>query len=155
MIVTKLDIRYDVERMWQICHWIINRSDDPGPIDLMDRPAMLNDLSRGTLIEEIVHAVPYRLERLYIMRLKGRGCFAVHRDLRRRLHLPLVTNPQVLMVFPEEPAVVHLPADGFVYLVDSRRLHTTLNGSLDERIHLVGALIDEDFITDGDKTSGC
>jgi|SRR5882672_3622099 len=151
MIVTKLDIRYDVERMWQICQWIIKRSDDLGQISLMDRSAVLNDLSRGTHIEEIVHALPYRLDRLHIMRLKGRACYAVHRDTSRRLHLPLVTNPQVLMVFPEEPAVVHLPADGHVYLVDSVRLHTTLNGSLDDRVHLVGAIIDEDFITDGDK----
>ena len=103
----------------------------------------LDELCRGTYIEEVYHTLPYKIGRLRLMRVPSRRCYSIHQDSSMRLHLPLVTNPGALMLFPDDDKIVHLPADGRVFLIDTTRRHSAMNGGMDDRYHLVGALHEE------------
>lgn len=166
-IVTKLDITYDVARLWQECSDLIKHTGwgPTGQISLKRRATiapdqgwfdgvgslfgttmqerdfmLLHERCQNTYLDDVLRNLPFQIGRLRIMRVKGRTCYSVHRDTSMRLHLPLLTNPQALMLFPDHAFIMHIPANGHVYLVDTQVRHTAMNGSLDDRYHLVGAL---------------
>lgn len=74
--------------------------------------------------------------RMRLMLLPPKACYSLHQDPTIRYHLVLKTNPQALLIFPKN-GLVHLPADGKLYQVDTRQLHTAMNGGDEDRIHLV------------------
>jgi hypothetical protein len=169
MITQKLDIIYDVDRLWAACCAIIDQCGwgELNQINLIHRPETtdprerlfdgvgslsalglqeeafteLNDICRGTYIEDVVQSLPCKLGRLRIMRLHIRRCMSVHQDTTMRIHLPLITNPQALMIFPDHAIISHMPADGHVYLTNTLLPHTAMNGGLEERCHLVGVVL--------------
>lgn len=167
-MIIRLDLSYDVQRLWWECAAIINNWGwgDLNQINLIHRPEvtdryqrwfdgvgqlsklgleekqfmMLNEECRGTYIEEVIKSLPYRLGRLRLMRLRRRSCMSVHYDTTWRIHLPLVTNPEALMIFPEDALICHMPNDGRVYLTNTLKPHTAMNGGLEDRVHLVGVI---------------
>lgn len=183
MIVTELPVRYDVDRLWQACSALIERYGwgSLGQIGLTHRPetvdpverlfggvgslsrqadkpkerdfTVLNELCHGTYIEEVYHSLPYAVGRMRIMRIEGRRCYSVHRDSSMRIHLPLVTNPEALMLFPDDGLIVHLPADGRIFLTDTTRRHSAMNGGLMPRYHLLAALCEPCDVTDASASS--
>src|SRR6185437_14351697 len=132
----KLNIKYDVGKLWQSCLIVIGKygwgptgqinlthpSGITDPIKkhfdgvgalagtgLMEKSfTIFNEELRGSYIETVFKSLPYKIGRFRIMRVKSRTCYSVHKDSSMRLHLPLITNPQALMIFPDEPLVVHL-----------------------------------------------
>ena len=54
----------------------------------------------------------------------------------------MVTNKNCWIILNRE--VIHLPADGNYYEIDTTQEHTAVNGSWENRIHLVGAVFDSD-----------
>ena len=62
--------------------------------------------------------------------------YSVHQDKAPRLHLALDTHPNAYFFWPEHKEFVHIPADGFVYWVDTTKPHTFVNAGPD-RTHLV------------------
>jgi len=77
--------------------------------------------------------------RLYNSALLYRGsgtCYSYHRDHGPRIHIPIYTNDKNFFVIQDE--VFRLPADGSVYFVDTTKIHTFVNASADNRLHLVG-----------------
>lgn len=78
-----------------------------------------------------------RIRRIRLMNLPPKTCYSMHTDSTIRYHMALKTNPNAFLVF-KDGAVVHIPNDGHIYAVDTRRPHSAMNGSADEhRIHLV------------------
>lgn len=92
---------------------------------------------KGTAIEEYLDWVGVPVYRTRIMLSRPKSCYSIHRDYSPRLHLPLVTNDQCYFLFTEPERMIHMPADGKTYWVDTRGRHTFLNGSLENRLHLV------------------
>lgn len=101
---------------------------------------MLNSKIHGSYIEEVFNTIPAKIGRFRLMNLKARSCYSLHKDATMRIHLPLLTDPQALMIFPGK-MVRHLAANGKMYLTDTTQRHTAMNGSLHDRYHLVGALV--------------
>lgn len=102
----------------------------------------LNEELKGTYIEQVhdVIANDYSFTRMRIMRLFGRSCMSMHFDTEKRIHIPVTTNQNCLMIVNNE--VVFMPADGSAYVVDTTKPHTALNSNLNfERIHLLFDLI--------------
>jgi hypothetical protein len=60
----------------------------------------------------------------------------MHRDPTIRYHLVLKTNPQAFFIFPSG-GVFSIPADNHIYRLDTRELHTAINGGEESRVHLV------------------
>lgn len=165
-IVSKLNISHDNEKLLSNCKKIISTYGwgNLNQISLTHRPeithseryfdgigslpkgckesdfSMLNQDLIGTYIEEIINLIPYKLGRIRLMKMKHRSCYSVHQDSTMRIHIPLITNPQALMIWTDHSIIVHMPI-GDIYLTDTTLKHTAMNGSMEERIHIVGALI--------------
>jgi hypothetical protein len=103
---------------------------------------VFNKELKGSYLE-IVHDIMannFNFGRMRLMKLSGRQCMSLHVDLERRIHIPIITNENCLMIVDDE--VIHMPADGNAYLVDTKKRHTALNSNKDfDRIHLMFDLL--------------
>ena len=91
----------------------------------------------GTPMEEYLNWLGVPVYRTRIMLSRPKSCYTIHRDYSPRLHLPLVTNNQCYFLFTNPEKMIHMPADGRTYWVDTRAHHTFINCSLENRLHLV------------------
>ena len=71
-----------------------------------------------------------------VMKLLPRTCYSYHKDRTKRIHIPVTTNEHCWVVVNEEMS--HLPADGSDFVVDTTQMHTAVNASSEERIHILG-----------------
>jgi len=78
----------------------------------------------------------YNLKRTRLLNLRPGDCYSYHVDPTKRIHIPLVADEYCMAVI--EDKVYRLPADGTVYLVDTTKRHTFLNGGDYDRLHIVG-----------------
>ena len=97
---------------------------------------------KGTAIEEYMQWLGVPVYRTRIMLSRPKTTYSIHKDYSPRLHLPLVTNEQCFFLFANPERLIHMPADGRTYWVDTRQSHTFLNGSVFDRLHLV-MIVDE------------
>lgn len=63
-----------------------------------------------------------------------------HQDTpdKLRFHMPIVTNPDARFIINDND--IHLPADGWCYLVNTSYLHSTNNKGSIDRTHVYGAV---------------
>ena len=80
----------------------------------------------------------FNMYRTRVLVLKPKVCYTIHRDLSKRIHIPVVTNENCWLIVDKE--IMHLPADGNYYEIDTTQEHTALNGSWEDRIHIVGCV---------------
>lgn len=80
--------------------------------------------------------------RTRLMKLKPTTCYSYHKDPTVRLHIPLETNEKCFFVIDDE--VHRYPADGNYYIIDTTKMHTAVNASFEERLHLVGCINHQD-----------
>lgn len=76
--------------------------------------------------------------RARVMRMRPKTCYTYHQDWTKRMHIPLVTNPNCFLIVDDQ--VLRYPADGDSYIVDTTKMHTAVNASLEDRIHIVGCI---------------
>lgn len=79
----------------------------------------------------------YDMKRTRIMVSHAKSNLTFHRDLTKRIHIPLFTNENCVMII--EDTVYRLEV-GKVYLTNTTLLHTAVNGSWNARAHIVGAV---------------
>jgi len=92
---------------------------------------------RGTVIEAYLKWLDIPVFRTRIMMSRPKGCYSIHKDYSPRLHLPLMTNKQCNFLITDPLTMFHLPADGTTTWVDTTKQHTFMNGSTEQRLHLV------------------
>jgi hypothetical protein len=100
--------------------------------------SLLNPYFKDTIFEEIIKE--YNLYRARLMWVSPFCCYTMHVDATKRLHIPLITNPECYFVF-KQGSIEHLEKNG-VYMVHTRNLHTFMNCSDQRRLHLVGISVD-------------
>lgn len=77
------------------------------------------------------------LYRTRVMTLEPKQCYSWHYDRSPRIHLALQTHKHCFFI--EDNNLIHIPADGYPYWIDTTKYHTAMNCTLDmNRIHLVG-----------------
>ncbi len=91
-----------------------------------------------TYVNELLSSL--NMYRTRLMNMSGKTCYTYHQDYTRRVHIPLITNENCFFVIDDE--VIRYPADGSVYIADTRRMHTFVNASTQNRLHLVGCIAD-------------
>jgi hypothetical protein len=97
---------------------------------------------KGGYIDQWIQSLSeYRIVRTRLMYMLPRTCYSIHSDPYPRIHLPVVTNGQCLMLFPGDNSIEHMPADGTSFYVDTTKKHTFVNCSEVPRIHLVGVVL--------------
>lgn len=79
----------------------------------------------------------YGVVRTRIMKSNPRSCLSLHRDLSKRIHIPLFTNENCFMVIDDQ--VFRMLPDN-IYLADTTLPHTAVNASFEPRAHIVGCL---------------
>ena len=78
------------------------------------------------------------LYRTRYMRNSPKTCMSYHQDPTKRIHIPLVTDPDCMILVGD---TVHHLEVGSYYLVDTTQKHSFLNMSKKcERIHLIGCV---------------
>ena len=102
--------------------------------------SLLNPYFKDTIFEEIIKE--YKLYRSRLMWVNPFSCYTIHDDSTKRLHIPLITNPECYFLF-KQGELFHLEKGG-VYIVNTQRYHTFINCSDKRRLHLVGVSIDSD-----------
>jgi hypothetical protein len=95
----------------------------------------------GSYLHKVFTESPYKLGRFRIMMMAPRACYSIHKDFGPRLHIPLITNPQAMMLFPENKEFLHMPANSYTWLVDTTVAHSAMNGGTEPRYHLVGCVL--------------
>ena len=95
---------------------------------------ILNEAYEGTVFADIIRDVTGIRSRI----IYRNSCTSnsVHRDNSPRYHVALITNPNAYFIFPTLNEVIHIPADGYIYEVDTTILHTFVNCGPD-RTHLI------------------
>ena len=96
---------------------------------------MLNEIYEGSLFEDIIRDVNGVRSRIMVK--TAHTTYSVHRDKILRYHLALITNPNAYFIFPTMNEIIHIPADGYVYEVDTTLLHSFVNCGPADRTHLV------------------
>lgn len=79
----------------------------------------------------------YGLYRTRVMQLGPKKCYSLHRDLTPRVHIPLVSDENSLMLIDNKAQ--HLEV-GKIYWTDTRKMHTAINTGPNDRIHIVGCV---------------
>ena len=78
----------------------------------------------------------YNIGRVRLMALHHKKVMSMHTDASRRIHVPVVTNENCMMVIDNN--VFHLPADGSAYLTNTTKKHTAFNANHNFlRLHLL------------------
>ena len=100
----------------------------------------------GTIFEKILK--DWDAYRTRILLRKKQTTYTVHTDVTPfRYHLALITNPDAYVVYPTHERLFHIPADGYVYRMNTTEPHTVMNCGPD-RYHLVwGSIRDEQHST--------
>jgi hypothetical protein len=97
----------------------------------------LNSPFIGTYLEEVHNTLvsEFNVVRGRFMNLPGKRCYTYHVDPTWRLHIPLIANPSSIFVIADK--VYRLPNMGSVYLINTTIVHTAINMSVYDRLHIV------------------
>jgi hypothetical protein len=95
---------------------------------------------KGTMFEDMYNMLMthYTVGRFRLMKTEPKCCYTWHVDSSPRFHYPIKTQEGCFMIIEDE--IKHLPAHTW-WETDTVKPHTALNGSVESRIHLVGAIL--------------
>ena len=97
------------------------------------------DLFGNTYIDTVIQTIKqqHNVVRGRFMLMKHKTCLTMHVDKTKRIHIPIYTNKDCMMIINDN--ICRMPY-GKTYLVDTTVPHTALNASKDPRVHLVFCL---------------
>jgi len=115
----------------------------------------INSSIKNRYIGELIESLAPNYCRWRIMNKARRTCYSIHEDGADhllRLHIPVITNDQnFLMFYTDKPKVSDTGSDisikhynlqvGNAYLMRTNYLHSAVNFSNEDRIHLVATQI--------------
>ena len=91
----------------------------------------------GFYIKELLTSLDFPVAHARIMRLPPKTCYTTHVDYYTRYHIPVVSKPlQTFMIFPDKDVTARMHP-GKMYWTNTHELHNFVNGTFDDRIHIV------------------
>jgi hypothetical protein len=124
-----------IDKILECTGSIYNYDDRKFTVDEKDF-RIFNEEFKSTSLYEMFTTIR-SIGRFRIMTMDGPGCYTFHRDQSMRYHYVIDTNPDCLFLFPDQASYFHIPCDQNLYIVDTRKKHSFINGSRTRRIHLV------------------
>ncbi|MFF1308110.1 aspartyl/asparaginyl beta-hydroxylase domain-containing protein [Streptomyces sp. NPDC058307] len=103
--------------------------------------SIFNSYFRDTYFHDIYQQAPFQIGRMRLMVLPPLTIYRMHVDATKRTHLAIITNPDSRLTL-RSGETFHVPADGFLYTVNTKRMHTAYNSGLQERVHLTMSMAD-------------
>ena len=79
----------------------------------------------------------YGMLRTRIMKSNPKTCLSMHQDMSKRIHIPLITNPDCVMIIEDRTYYLE---PGKIYLTNTTLRHTAVNASDRPRVHIVGCI---------------
>ena len=121
-------------REWTISRWQAPKAKKKSIIKDQSEYKILNEAYEGTVFADVIRDVNGIRSRI----IHRTSCTtnSVHKDNSPRYHMALITNTNAYFIFPTLNKVIHIPADGYIYEVDTTILHTFVNCGPD-RTHLI------------------
>jgi hypothetical protein len=103
---------------------------------------IISSTFRDTIFEDLYNKLKqkHNIGRLRIMKMEPRKCLSWHKDTSQRLHIVLDTTEGNFMVIEDE--IKHMPKNT-CWKTNTRRRHTAFNSGTDQRIHIVGVILDD------------
>lgn len=98
----------------------------------------------GSEIEKLFNSIDLKIFRARIMLMAPSVKYSTHFDPTPRVHIPIVTDEKCRFIFPDiSPEYAdYMPANGSVYWVNTKKMHTFVNNSDIIRIHIVAVVND-------------
>lgn len=104
---------------------------------------ILNKYFDNSYIEQLINDVKIlanndkvNIGRIRLMRLLPKTCYTLHQDLEEfRYHIPLITNDKCFFVCGNN--IEKMLEKGMLYRFRTNEMHTAVNASFYDRIHLV------------------
>ena len=91
----------------------------------------------NTYIKNLLESFDFPVSHARIMNLPPKTCYTTHVDYYTRYHIPVVTKPlQTYMHFPDRETTVRM-YPGKMYWTNTHELHNFINGTFEDRIHIV------------------
>lgn len=88
-------------------------------------------------IKELLTSLDFQVAHTRIMRLPPKSCYTTHVDYYTRWHIPVVSKPlQTYMHFPDKNVTARM-YPGTMYWTNTHELHNFVNGTFEDRIHIV------------------
>jgi hypothetical protein len=97
----------------------------------------------GTIFEDIYNKLGFRAGRMRLQLLPPLTVFPMHRDSAPRAHMAVRTDSRCFLTSGKGESH-HVPADGRLYVFNTRDEHTAYNAGDLHRVHLTVALADEE-----------
>jgi len=96
----------------------------------------------GTLFEDMYQSITEKFDvgRIRLMKSSPKTCLSWHIDYHKRIHFPIKTQEGCFMVIEDE--VKHLDK-GYWWETNTQVMHTAVNSSKEDRIHLVATFFGE------------
>jgi len=79
----------------------------------------------------------YGMLRTRLMQSDPKSCLTMHQDMSKRIHIPLITNPDCVMIIEDRTYYLE---PGKIYLTNTTLRHTAVNASDRARVHIVGCI---------------
>lgn len=148
--------KYDVEKIiseLESINYAINSNNNlqtwRGDFDVFDpinKERTAKTHFEETDITECYYDIPYinsiikenNLYRTRVMTLRSKECYSYHTDPTPRMHIPVTTNNNCMFIVDEE--ILRMESVGHLYWLDTRLKHLALNGSFEDRIHIVACV---------------
>src|SRR5210317_1006055 len=126
------EIQYQASLLtWDTKRIILNRSDSGLFTGKYTTLPQFQNTALGTLLEELGEIGEARL-----LLLDSGDSYTAHTDPDDRYHLVIETNPYSYIMDIEQEKLIHLPADGTVWHMDTSKKHLAGNFGGTPRIHL-------------------
>lgn len=91
-----------------------------------------------TYIKQILNDMNFPVAHARIMVLPPKSCYTTHVDYYTRYHIPIISKPlQSFMIFPDVDNSVVRMYPGKLYWTNTHELHNFVNGTFENRIHIV------------------
>lgn len=103
---------------------------------------------QGSYIQEIVENFPINIGRARLLELTELDMQHFHVDLTPVITIPIFTHWKCMFAWAKPKGLsymVHLPADGNAYFLNTSINHTALNAGVPNRIHLTLHCVDSDW----------
>jgi len=121
-------------------------------LEWIKRKESLNEKDFTAFIPELKHTyfyevwkemkLQYNIGRVRIVMLHPNKCLSWHKDISKRIHIPIVTNPGNQLVVGDK--VYFLPT-GKTYEVDTTNMHSAFNGGKAKRYNLLMSIVPTDI----------
>jgi len=99
---------------------------------------VMHSMIKGTALEAVRHLLP--VTRMRLMQIPPKRCYSMHIDGpgEYRVHLALKTNEYAYIAYAENNQLIHIPADGQLYVINADKRHSAVNFDPNNiRTHLV------------------